>query len=102
MFKFTRTMFVLLLSAFIAVACTSNPTTESTGEFVDSSAITARVKASLIDNLGTKALPIKVKTFKDKVQLSGFVNQAETKLKAGQIASKTANVKLVINNIIVK
>ncbi len=94
---------VLMTMALLAlVACAATPTSESTGEYLDSSAITAKVKAKLVDGLGTTGFSIKVKTFKDEVQLSGFVNSPAIKKKAGIIAADVSDVRLVRNNIIVK
>ena len=83
-------------------ACGSTSTRESTGEYFDSTAVTTKVKARLIDMLGSRALAIKVKTYKDEVQLSGFVNTNETKRRAGIIADNTVGVASVRNDLIVK
>lgn len=65
----------LLICAVLGLtACSAGPGSESTGEFIDSSAATAKIKARLVDKLGSKAFSIQVKTFKDEVQLSGFVS----------------------------
>jgi len=98
-FKFA--ILALVISAF--TACGSTSTSESTGEYLDSSATTAKVKGRLVDMLGTKAaMSIKVKTYKNNVQLSGFVNNSRIKERAGIIADNTFGVKQVSNNLIVK
>src|SRR3546814_14679738 len=61
---------VALLGGAVA-ACTSTAKQESTGEYIDSSAITTKVKAGLVNDTVTKAGQISVETFKDTVQLSG-------------------------------
>jgi len=101
MFNILKTLFIVLFAAFL-VSCSATTKSESTGQYLDSTAITARVKAHLIDELGTKAFAVKVKTYKDKVQLSGFVKDENIKKRAGTIAGKVSNVKQVINNIIVR
>ena len=101
MLKTIRNLLIAILSVSV-IACAASPTSESTGEYLDSSTVTAKVKANLVDQLGTKAFAIKVKTFKDEVQLSGFVDNPRIKRKAGIIAGGVANVRRVINNIIVK
>jgi osmotically-inducible protein OsmY len=98
----TIRLFMLVLFTSVIVACAGNVTHESTGQFVDSSAVTTKVKARLMDKLGADGFEIKVKTFKDEVQLSGFVNNAKTKKKAGAIASATPGVSSVKNDLIVK
>lgn len=101
MFKAIRTVFFIGI-ALVIFGCAASPTSESTGEYLDSTAVTAKIKANLLDQLGTKAFAVKVKTYKDEVQLSGFVDHQSTKQKAAVIAGKVPNVRRVINNIIVK
>ena len=89
--------------AMLVVGCSSTKVQESTGQFLDSTAVTAKVKTRLIDMLGTKnALAIKVKTYKNAVQLSGFVNNDIIKQRAGWIADNTLGVISVQNDLIVK
>lgn len=101
MLKMIKSLFMTGL-AFILIACASSPAGESTGEYLDSSATTTKVKASLINELGARGFSIQVKTFKDEVQLSGFVDSQRTKLRAGQIADSLDGVQRVRNDIIVK
>jgi osmotically-inducible protein OsmY len=96
-----RCIVVILLSNLL-VACGSTTIRESTGEYLDSSAVTTKVKARLFDMLGSEAFAIKVKTYKDWVQLSGFVNSEAIKRRAGIIADNTIGVKYVRNDLIVK
>lgn len=97
-----RKLLLLSLFSFMMIACSATSTRESTGEYLDSSAITAKVKAKLVDNLGTKGFAIQVKTYKDEVQLSGFVNHAKIKERAGVIAATVPDVARVRNDLIVK
>jgi osmotically-inducible protein OsmY len=91
---------VLLIAAF--VACASTPKQESTGEYIDDSTITTKVKADLFADDILKGFEISVKTYKGIVELSGFVDTQATKDRAGSIARKVAGVKEVRNNVIVK
>ncbi len=75
---------------------------ESTGEYLDSSAITTKVKAALLNEPGLKSTQISVETFKDQVQLSGFVDTAASKTKAGQVAASVQGVRSVKNDLVVK
>lgn len=93
---------VISLGILALVGCGSTPIRESTGEYLDSTAVTTKVKTRLLDALGTKALAIKVKTYKDEVQLSGFVNSDRIKTQAGIIADNTVGVVRVQNDLIVK
>lgn len=88
--------------ASILIACSATSISESTGEYIDSAAVTAKVKTRLVDQLSTDGLGIKVKTYKGNVQLSGFVNSAIIKRHAGLIAAGTADVRHVRNDLIVK
>ena len=104
MFKFSRLMCVATFSAVVALTagCASTASKESTGQMVDSSVITTNVKAALAgDDLGT-LLNVEVETFRDIVQLSGFVNTEEEKTMAGSIAEGVDGVMKVENNLIVK
>jgi len=91
---------ILLITAF--AACASTPKQESTGEYIDDSAITAKVKADLLADDILKGFQVSVETYKGIVQLSGFVDTQATKDRASSIVSKVAGVKEVKNNIIVK
>jgi len=96
-----RCLVLLMLIATFA-ACTSTSTKESTGEYVDDSVITTKVKAQLAGDDFLKSFQISVETFKGIVQLSGFVNSQQAVDKAGQIARSVQAVKSVKNNLIVK
>lgn len=89
-----------LMSAFIG--CTSTHKRESTGQYVDDSVITAKVKTAIFKEETLKALQINVKTFKGVVQLSGFVDSSQAASKAGEVAKNVDNVVSVKNDLIVK
>lgn len=93
-------LILIMFSAF--VACASTRKQESVGEYVDNSVITAKVKAQLADDEFVKSFQISVVTFKDTVQLSGFVDNQQAKDRAGQIARSVEGVTAVKNNLIVK
>src|SRR3954469_1440760 len=100
---FWMRLFVALAMVTAIGACTtSNRTTESTGQYVDDAAITSQVKAAILAEPGLSTLQIGVETYKDVVQLSGFVDNAASKSRAGEVASKVAGVKSVRNNLVVK
>jgi len=96
-----RTLLLLLVLAVIA-GCASTRTQESTGQYVDDSSITAKVKADILGDSALKVFDIGVETFKGVVQLSGFVNSAEIRSRAGVVASRVNGVKSVKNSLIVK
>jgi osmotically-inducible protein OsmY len=84
------------------IACAATPKHESTGEYVDDSVITTRVKAAIFEDETLKTLQINVKTYKGTVQLSGFVDSAQSVTRAGEIAQSVKNVTSVKNDLLVK
>lgn len=86
----------------LQTGCAATPTKESTGEYVDDSTITTKVKAAFIHDDTVKAFDVSVETFKGIVQLSGFVDTSEQKSRAGEIARGIAGVREVKNKITVK
>lgn len=83
-------------------ACTSTQTHRSTGEYVDDSAISNKVRAELIADKELNVFQIDVTTFKGVVELSGFVNSSTARARAGSVAAGVGGVKEVRNNLIVK
>ena len=96
-----RYVMPLVLVASFA-GCASTPTQESTGQYVDNTVITTEVKAALASDDFLKSFQISVKSYKDTVQLSGFVNSQAAKDKAGELAGGVKGVKKVKNDLIVK
>jgi osmotically-inducible protein OsmY len=84
------------------LGCASTQRRESTGEYVDDSVITTKVKAAILDEATLKTFQINVQTFKGIVQLSGFVDSAEYVVKAGEVAGQVQGVKEVKNDLVVK
>jgi len=89
-----------LMTAFTAYAGTEKH--ETTGQYVDDSVITTRVKAAIFNEATLKTLQINVKTYKGVVQLSGFVDSAQNVSTAGEIARSIENVVSVKNDLVVK
>ncbi|CAA9891043.1 Transporter [Candidatus Methylobacter favarea] len=101
--------FTNYLSAFflaftlIAVAgCAGSRTKEATGEYLDDTAITTKVKAAIVDEPTLSAAEINVETFKGVVQLSGFVSQRADIRRATAVARSVEGVKSVKNDLRVK
>jgi len=84
------------------LGCSSTRTHESTGEYVDDSAITAKVKAAILEDPALKTLQISVTTYKGVVQLSGFVDSKDMFDKAGKVAGQVSGVREVKNDLTVK
>jgi osmotically-inducible protein OsmY len=94
--------FVLVMLMVAFVACASTSKQESTGEYVDDSVITTKVKSLLAADDFLKSFQIGVETYKGTVQLSGFVGSQKAVDKAVEIARSVQGVKSVKNNLIVK
>jgi osmotically-inducible protein OsmY len=99
--RMVRSLLILLAITVIA-GCASSRTQESTGEYVDDSTITTKVKAAILQDPDLKVLQINVETFKGVVQLSGFVNSPQAVSRAAEVARGVSGVKAVKNNLLVK
>lgn len=91
-----------LVLATSLMACASTRTHEGTGEYVDDTAITTKVKAAIFGDSDLKVMQINVETFKGVVQLSGFVNSRATATKAAEVARGVNGVVEVKNDLVVK
>ena len=89
----------LLMSA---VGCASTSTREGTGEYVDDSVITTKVKAAIFNEPTLKSTEINVETFKGTVQLSGFVSARADIDKAAEVARSVQGVTSVKNDMRLK
>ena len=89
-----------LMITFLGCAATQKQ--ESTGQYIDDSAITTKVKAAIFNESTLKTLQINVKTFKGVVQLSGFVDSDQSVTKAGEVAGRVEGVNAVKNDLVVK
>jgi osmotically-inducible protein OsmY len=91
---------LMMIAAF--VACASTPQQSSTGEYIDDSVITTKVKTLLANDDFLKSFQISVESRKGIVELSGFVDSQRAVDKADQIARGVEGVKSVKNALIVK
>jgi osmotically-inducible protein OsmY len=65
-------------------------------------AITTKVKSALLLEKGIPSTAISVSTYESTVLLSGFVDKADIKEKAGKVAAGVSGVKAVENKLAVK
>jgi osmotically-inducible protein OsmY len=93
-------LFAVALVALSLLGCAGAGTT--TGEYIDDSTITTKIKSKLYDDPMTSGWDVSVTTNKGVVQLSGFVKSTKVKERAGEIAHKVEGVKSVSNDLIVK
>jgi osmotically-inducible protein OsmY len=95
----------LTLAGLPLIGCATTPanrTNESAGEWLDNTVITTRVKTALLSEPALKSFQIGVKSFKDTVQLSGFVDSTASAALAGRITAAVPGVASVKNDLIVK
>lgn len=101
--KLSRIFVLLAAVALTAISgCASTSTQESTGQYFDDSAITAKVKAAIFNDPTLKSAEINVETFKGRVQLSGFVNSRESIERAVALARVVTGVASVKNDMRLK
>jgi osmotically-inducible protein OsmY len=98
--RFSTFSLMLVLAFF--VGCASTPKQEGTGEYVDDTVITTKVKAAVFNEPSLKSAEINVETFKGVVQLSGFVSSQANVNKAIEVARSVPGVKSVKNDMRLK
>ncbi len=104
MANITRKLAYMAGIVFVALAlgCASTAKQEGTGEYVDDTVITTKVKAAILNEPTLKSAEINVETFKGVVQLSGFVSSAGAETTAVAVARKVEGVKSVKNDMRLK
>ncbi|MEQ1686267.1 MAG: BON domain-containing protein [Burkholderiaceae bacterium] len=98
--KIASALTVLALVALSGCAVTRGQ--ETTGAYVDDTAITTAVKARYVGNKEVDATAISVETLNGTVMLSGFAKNQAERTTAEDIAMKTNGVKSVKNAIVVR
>jgi len=86
----------------VTLGCASTAKQEGTGEYVDDTVITTKVKAAILNEPTLKSAEINVETFKGVVQLSGFVTSKDAENKAVEVSRTVAGVKSVKNDMRLK
>jgi hyperosmotically inducible protein len=90
---------VMVLALLFSFGCASTSTQESTGEYIDDSVITSKVKTAIFNEPSLKSAEINVETYKGVVQLSGFVNSQADINTAVVVARGVAGVQSVKNDM---
>ena len=94
---------ILLAAAMLSsMGCASTATRESTGQVIDDSAITTKVKKAIFDEPTLKVTQISVETYKSVVQLSGFVDSTAQVGTATSVARAVPGVVSVKNDLRLK
>ena len=101
--QFRRISLLLAAVALTAVmGCASTRTQESTGQYIDDTALTTKVKAAILNAPTLKSAEINVETFKSQVQLSGFVRSQANMDEAVVVARAVPGVASVKNDMRLK
>ncbi|MFA6180355.1 MAG: BON domain-containing protein [Candidatus Methylopumilus sp.] len=100
-FKYIASI-ILALTMVVMLGCASTAQKEGTGEYIDDSVITTKVKAAVLNEDTLKSSEINVETFKGVVQLSGFVNSDADIKKAVEVTRKVKGVTSVKNDMRLK
>jgi len=93
--RFATFFFAIVLASLLG--CASTTKQEGTGEYVDDTVLTTKVKAAIFNEPSLKSAEINVETFKGVVQLSGFVSSQANIDKAVQVARSVPGVESVKN-----
>jgi osmotically-inducible protein OsmY len=91
--------FFVIALMLSALGCGSTPQQSSTGQYIDDTAITTKVKTGLFNEPTLKSGQISVETYKSVVQLTGFVDSAASMDKAVAIARSVQGVSSVKNDM---
>jgi osmotically-inducible protein OsmY len=95
-------MAILALSVPLLQACAPTSTRESTGEYLDDSAITTKVKTKLFGDPTLSGFAISVETFRGRVILSGFVNSQAQVDRAIALAREVPGAREVQSALVIK
>jgi osmotically-inducible protein OsmY len=103
MTQFARVSILVTALALTALAgCASTQKHESTGQYVDDTTITTKVKTAIFNEPALKSAEINVETFKGRVQLSGFVSNRASMDRAVVVAEGVSGVTSVANDMRIK
>ena len=96
------TNIILVITFMTLLGCASTEKNAGTGEYIDDTVITTKVKAAVLNDESLKSAEINVETFKGVVQLSGFVNSEADIAKAAEVARGVKGVTSVKNDMRLK
>lgn len=89
----------MTVALLVSLGCASTATKESTGEYIDDSVLTTKVKNAIFREPTLKSAEINVVSYKGVVQLSGFVSSQPNIDKAIEVATRVQGVQSVTNNM---
>ena len=100
----TSALSLAVAAALVAVVsgCAGTATSRSTGEFVDDTGLSAKVKTALFQDPVVSGFDVGIDVFRGHVQLNGFVDTPEQKARAEQVVRSVEGVTGVGNKLTVK
>lgn len=103
MFKRTCVLLIVAATALSGLpGCSDTPKHESTGQYIDNSALTSKIKASILRNYPSSYTQVSVESYKGTVQLSGFVSSKKDLDGVVDLVSNMPGVTKVENDLYVK
>ena len=100
---FTRISILVAASAMLVLGgCATGGQQETTGQFIDDTTVTTRVKTAIYQDPMLKSAEINVETFKGRVQLSGFVSSYDNMDRAVMVTKAVSGVTAVGNDMRLK
>jgi osmotically-inducible protein OsmY len=98
----TRTFGSIIAALLLAVLVGCAGAGTKTGQAIDDTAITAKVKAQMANDKDVSAMDVSVNTKEGVVRLSGVVKSAAEKQRAEQVARNVEGVRRVDNALVVR
>lgn len=94
----------LALSVIVTMlgACSMFSGRETAGQYVDDATITSKIKSKILLDPKLKVLEVNVETMQGVVQLSGFVDSAQSDAKAVAIVNQVSGVKSVQDDLVIR
>jgi hyperosmotically inducible protein len=97
-----KNLLTVFMLSILLTGCEAFSGRETAGEYLDDTTITTKVKAQILGDTSLSPFQISVETFRNVVQLSGFVDSSVAAARAGKLAAQTEGVKSVRNNLVVR
>lgn len=95
----TLATLIACTSLLSVAACSATRTQRAAGEHVDDAALLTSVKSALVADSASTAADVNVDVYRGDVKLSGFVDNANDKARAAEVARGVEGVKSVKNDI---
>lgn len=95
------TAVIISVSGAGLTACAMKQPQETVGQYVDGGITTTQVKTAILADKSLSNTTITVKTYKNVVQLGGFVNTSAQKMQAEKIVRDIGGKSIIVDNAII-